>query len=72
LLGVDRHFHVTGELQRAFPELPMVGAGCSWLQKFAASTGALSERRVCKTLTYCSYLMRQKNHRSIRKATAKS
>jgi 2,4-dienoyl-CoA reductase-like NADH-dependent reductase (Old Yellow Enzyme family) len=94
LLGVDRHFYVTGELQRAFPHLPMVGAGYSWLQKFAANagaynlqtgaarffgmgrnalanpgfarealeSGALSERRVCKTLTYCSYLMRQKNH----------
>jgi NADPH2 dehydrogenase len=94
LLGVDRHFFVTGELQRAFPDLPMVGAGYSWLQKLAVNagaynlqtgaarffgmgrnalanpdfarealdTGALSERRVCKTLTYCSYLMRQKNH----------
>ena len=94
LLGVDRHFYVTGELQRAFPHLPMVGAGYSWLQKFAVNagaynlqtgaarffgmgrnalahpgfarealeSGALSERRVCKTLTYCSYLMRQKNH----------
>ena len=94
LLGVDRHFGVTGELQRAFPDLPMVGAGYSWLQKFAVNagaynleagaarffgmgrnalaqpdfarealaTGTLSERRVCKTLTYCSYLMRQKNH----------
>jgi 2,4-dienoyl-CoA reductase-like NADH-dependent reductase (Old Yellow Enzyme family) len=94
LLGVDRHFRVTGELQRAFPDLPMLGAGYSWLQKFAVNaaaynlragaarffgmgrnalaypefarealeTGALSERRVCKTLTYCSYLMRQKNH----------
>ena len=94
LIGVDRHFYVTGELQRTFPDLPMVGAGYSWLQKFAVnagaynvaagaarffgmgrnalahpdfarealSTGALSERRVCKTLTYCSYLMRQKNH----------
>jgi NADPH2 dehydrogenase len=94
LIGVDRHFQVTGELQRAYPDLPMVGAGYSWLQKFAVNagaynlqsgaarffgmgrnalaypdfareaieTGALSERRVCKTLTYCSYLMRQKNH----------
>ena len=94
LLGVDRHFYATGELQRAFPDLPMVGAGYSWLQKFAINagaynlqtgaarffgmgrnalanpdfarealdTGSLSERRVCKTLTYCSYLMRQKNH----------
>jgi NADPH2 dehydrogenase len=94
LLGVDRHFRVTGELQHAFPDLPMAGAGYSWLQKFAVNagaynlqagaarffgmgrnalahpdfarealeTGALEERRVCKTLTYCSYLMRQKNH----------
>ena len=94
LLGVDRHFYVTGELQRAFPSLPMVGAGYSWLQKFAVNagaynlqtgaarffgmgrnalaypdfarealeTGALPERHLCKTLTYCSYLMRQKNH----------
>jgi 2,4-dienoyl-CoA reductase-like NADH-dependent reductase (Old Yellow Enzyme family) len=94
LLGVDRHFYVTGELQRAFPLVPMVGAGYSWLQTFAVNAGAhnvrtgaasffgmgrnalanpefardaletgeLQERRVCKTLTYCSYLMRQKNH----------
>ena len=94
LLGVDRHFRVTGELQRAFPDLPMAGAGYSWLQKFAVNagaynlqagaarffgmgrnalaypdfardalqTGALEEQRVCKTLTFCSYLMRQKNH----------
>jgi hypothetical protein len=24
--------------------------------------GELDERRVCKTLTFCTYLMRQKNH----------
>ncbi len=94
LLGVDRHFRVVGELQKAFPDLPLLGAGYSWLQKFAVNagaynlqagaarffgmgrnalaypefprealkTGALPESRVCKTLTYCSYLMRQKNH----------
>ncbi len=94
LLGVERHFRVVGELQAAFPGLPMLGAGYSWLQKFAPhagaynlkagaarffgmgrnalaypdfpkdalETGALQEKRVCKTLTYCSYLMRQKNH----------
>ena len=28
----------------------------------ALETGTLSERHVCKTLTFCSYLMRQKNH----------
>lgn len=94
LVGVDRHFRVAGELQRAFPDLPMVGTGYSWLQIFAPNAGAaniqdgairffgmgrnalaypdfakailergvLDELRVCKTLTYCTYLMRQKNH----------
>lgn len=94
LMGVDRHFRIAGELQRAFPDLPMVGTGYSWLQKYAVNAGAhniaaggirflgigrgalaypdfardalekgeLDERRCCKTLTYCTYLMRQKNH----------
>ena len=94
LLGVDRHFRIAGELQRAFPDLPMVGTGYSWLQKYAINAGArnvaegnirlvgigrgalacphfgrdalekgeLDERQVCKTLTYCTYLMRQKHH----------
>jgi NADPH2 dehydrogenase len=94
LLGVDRHFRIAGELQRAFPDLPMVGTGYSWLQIYAPNAGArniadgairffgigrgalaypdfardllekgtLDERRVCKTLTFCTFLMRQKNH----------
>ena len=94
LAGVDRHFRIAGELQRTFPDLPIVGTGYSWLQKFALNAGAknieegnirflgigrgalaypdfardalacgeLDERRVCKTLTYCTYLMRQKDH----------
>jgi 2,4-dienoyl-CoA reductase-like NADH-dependent reductase (Old Yellow Enzyme family) len=94
LLGVDRHFRIAGELQRAFPDLPMVGTGYSWLQIYCLNAAAhnlaagnirffglgrgslafpdfaraalehgwLEERRVCKTLTYCTYLMRQKNH----------
>jgi 2,4-dienoyl-CoA reductase-like NADH-dependent reductase (Old Yellow Enzyme family) len=94
LLGVNRHFRIARELQRAFPELPMVGTGYSWLQKYAINAGArnvadgairffgigrnalaypdfardallhgeLDERRVCKTLTFCTYLMRQKHH----------
>jgi 2,4-dienoyl-CoA reductase-like NADH-dependent reductase (Old Yellow Enzyme family) len=28
----------------------------------ALTTGVLDERRVCKTLTFCTFLMRQKNH----------
>ncbi len=94
LLGVNRHFRIAGELQRAIPDLPMVGTGYSWLQKYSIEAGArniidgnirflgigrgalaypdfahdalhlgeLNERRVCKTLTYCTYLMRQKDH----------
>jgi len=94
LLGVDRHFRIAGELQRAFPDVPMAGSGYSWLQKYAIHAGAhnlaagdirffgvgrgalaypdfardalekgeLDERRCCKTLTFCTYLMRQKNH----------
>ena len=94
LLGVDRHFRIAGELQRAFPDLPMVGTGYSWLQRYmiqaaawnierggirifgagraalpypdfpldALEKGELDDRRVCKTLSYCSYLMRRKEH----------
>ena len=94
LLGVNRHFRIASQLQAAFPDLPMIGTGYSWLQAYSAAAGArnvadgritffgigrgalaypdfarevleygtLDERRVCKTLTYCTYLMRQKDH----------
>jgi hypothetical protein len=94
LLGVERHFRIAGELQRTFPDLPMVGTGYSWLQKYAINAaarniaggnirlfglgrgalaypdfprdalekGELDERRVCKTLSYCTYLMRRKDN----------
>jgi 2,4-dienoyl-CoA reductase-like NADH-dependent reductase (Old Yellow Enzyme family) len=94
LAGVDRHFRISGALQQAFPALPMVGTGYSWLQKYSIHAaaanleagrirlfglgrgvlsypdfardvlekGELDESRVCKTLTYCSFLMRQKNN----------
>jgi 2,4-dienoyl-CoA reductase-like NADH-dependent reductase (Old Yellow Enzyme family) len=94
LHGVDRHFRISGDLQLAHPDLPMVGTGYSWLQIYAIHAaarnidagririfgigrnalaypdyavdvmekGALDELRVCKTLTYCTFLMRQKNH----------
>jgi NADPH2 dehydrogenase len=94
LLGVDRHFRIARALQNAFPDLPMIGSGYSWLQKYALhagaanllrgnirfvglgrgalaypdfardilETGELQELRVCKTLTFCTYLMRQKHH----------
>ena len=32
LIGVDRHFKLCGEIQQAFPDLPVVGTGYSWLQ----------------------------------------
>ena len=94
MLGVDRHFRIAGELQRTFPDLPMVGSGYSWLQIYSinaaahnvaegnirifgigrnslaypdfavdiAEKGELDEIRVCKTLTYCTFLMRNKNN----------
>jgi NADPH2 dehydrogenase len=94
MLGVNRHFRIAGELQRASPNLPMVGTGYSWLQRYSVHAGAknvedgniaffglgrgslahpdfarealergdLDERQVCKTLTYCTFLMRQKDH----------
>ncbi len=94
ILGVDRHFRIAGELQRTFPDLPMVGSGYSWLQIYSinaaahnvtegnirifgigrnalaypdfavdiAEKGELDEIRVCKTLTYCTFLMRNKNN----------
>ncbi len=34
LEGVERQFRIAGELQQAFPKLPLVGTGYSWLQKF--------------------------------------
>jgi hypothetical protein len=94
LLGVDRHFRIAGELQRTFPDLPMVGSGYSWLQTYcinaaahniseggirifglgrgslaypefardALEQGILNPLQVCKTLSFCTYLMRQKDH----------
>ncbi len=94
LLGVWRHFRIAGALQRAFPDLPMVGTGYSWLQKYLVHAGAanladgnisfvgvgrgvlaypefardvlekgeMEEVRCCKTVTFCTYLMRAKDH----------
>ena len=50
LLGVARHFRVAGELQSAFPELPMVGTGYSWLQHHFLACGAANVRRKRITL----------------------
>lgn len=94
LLGVARHFRATAQVQQAYPDLPVVGTGYSWLQHFlinaaaanlklgrarlvgvgrgalaypdfacdALDKGQLDPLRTCKTLSFCTYLMRQKNH----------
>ena len=45
-------FFGLGRNALAYPDFP----------KAALQTGTLDQLRVCKTLTYCTYLMRQKNH----------
>ena len=94
LVGVDRHFQVTDVIQRAYPELPVVGTGYSYLQEFLPQAGAGNlkdgrvtfvglgraalaqpdlprqikvhgrpdRKRVCRTFSYCTALMRAKQH----------
>jgi 2,4-dienoyl-CoA reductase-like NADH-dependent reductase (Old Yellow Enzyme family) len=94
LVGVDRHFRLTAAVQAAYPDLPVVGSGYSYLQEFlpnAASAnlrdgrctfvgvgrltlaqpdfarqlrdhGRLDRRRVCRTFSYCTALMRSKHN----------
>ena len=94
LIGVNRQFRLCSEIQQRFPNLPVVGAGYSWLQHWQLHAGAanirdrritivgigrgalaypnlardglekgiLDSRTTCKTLTFCTYLMRQKTH----------
>jgi 2,4-dienoyl-CoA reductase-like NADH-dependent reductase (Old Yellow Enzyme family) len=45
LAGVDRHFRLTAEVQRAFPGLVVIGTGYSWLRHYAANAGAANVRR---------------------------
>jgi NADPH2 dehydrogenase len=94
LIGVDRHFKATEAVQRANPDLPVVGTGYSYLQEFLPMAGAANVRdgrvtlvgvgraslaqpdwvrqlldhgrvdrkRVCRTFSYCTALMRAKDH----------
>jgi NADPH2 dehydrogenase len=94
LLGVDRHFRLTAEVQSAYPELPVVGSGYSYLQEFLPHAGAanvqggrvtfvgagratlaqpdfvrqlqehgrLDRKRLCRTFSYCTALMRSKHN----------
>ena len=94
LLGVARHITCTRAVQRAQPDVVVVGSGYSWLQQFAFAGGAaevrtggvtavgigrgalaqpdfalriargegVDPRKVCRTFSYCTTLMRSKNH----------
>jgi 2,4-dienoyl-CoA reductase-like NADH-dependent reductase (Old Yellow Enzyme family) len=94
LIGVARHFRLAGAVQQAFPALPVVGSGYSYLQEYlghaaAANVrsgritfvgvgraalpmpdfarqlrehGRLDRRRVCRTFSYCTALMRAKHN----------
>jgi NADPH2 dehydrogenase len=94
LIGVDRHFRLTEEIQRAYPGLAVVGSGYSWLQAYAFEAGAanvrggrvnlvgigrgslsqpdfgtrvvrgepLDPKRLCRTFSYCTGLMRSKQN----------
>ncbi|NOX54341.1 MAG: NADH:flavin oxidoreductase [Planctomycetes bacterium] len=94
LIGVARHFRIARQIQRAVPEIPVVGSGYSWLQDFAMhaaaanvargdvaivgigrgalahpdfaktlqETGRLRRTSVCRTFSYCTNLMRSKDH----------
>ncbi len=44
LVGVDRHFRLTDELQRQYPQLPVVGSGYSYLQEYLFNAAAANLR----------------------------
>jgi 2,4-dienoyl-CoA reductase-like NADH-dependent reductase (Old Yellow Enzyme family) len=44
LVGVDRHFRLAEEIQKALPDFPMVGTGYSYLRHFAAESGEANLR----------------------------
>jgi 2,4-dienoyl-CoA reductase-like NADH-dependent reductase (Old Yellow Enzyme family) len=94
LIGVDRHFKLAEQIQRAFPQMPVVGSGYSYLQEYLFHAGAanvrdgritfvgvgraalpmpdfarqllehgkLDRKRVCRTFSYCTALMRAKHN----------
>ncbi|MBI2805321.1 MAG: NADH:flavin oxidoreductase [Planctomycetes bacterium] len=94
LIGVARHFRLTAQIQQAFPDLPIVGSGYSYLQEFMIPAGAanvrdgrctfvgigratlaqpdfvrqlaehgkLDRKRICRTFSYCTALMRSKHN----------
>jgi 2,4-dienoyl-CoA reductase-like NADH-dependent reductase (Old Yellow Enzyme family) len=44
LVGVARHVQLTAEVQQAFPRLPVVGSGYSYLQEYLGNAGAANLR----------------------------
>jgi 2,4-dienoyl-CoA reductase-like NADH-dependent reductase (Old Yellow Enzyme family) len=40
LRGIWRLVHLTGRMQQAYPDLPVVGAGWSWLRRFVPNFAA--------------------------------
>jgi 2,4-dienoyl-CoA reductase-like NADH-dependent reductase (Old Yellow Enzyme family) len=48
LAGVDRHFRLAAQVQQAYPQVPMVGSGYSYLQQFVGQAGAANvhDRRI--------------------------
>jgi len=94
LIGVDRHFHLAGQLQERFPQVALVGSGYSYLQEYIFNAGAanirdrritfvgvgraslsmpdfalqlqqtgkLDRKRVCRTFSYCTAIMRAKHN----------
>lgn len=94
LIGVSRHFRLAAAIQAAYPDLPVVGSGYSWLQAYAFGAGAanvaagrtafvgigrgaltqpdfghkiqrgepLDRKRLCRTFSYCTALMRSKHN----------
>ena len=40
LVGVARHFHLAAAIQRAYPDLVIIGTGYSWLRQFLVNAAA--------------------------------
>ncbi|HEY3322605.1 MAG TPA: NADH:flavin oxidoreductase [Planctomycetota bacterium] len=45
LIGCARMFRLAGQLQQAFPDVPMLGTGYSWLQNFLVNVAAANVKQ---------------------------
>lgn len=50
LVGVARLIHLTGQIQKAFPDIAFVGTGYSWLRTLLANVGAANKQKGLVTL----------------------